>query len=284
MSSIDQKQVIDIESLGEDERNMYLAERSKKFGLTIAVCVVYGVIALLLLLLTFFTSWGQSFLYEEMLAFIVTFILGTVIIIIYLANEVYNFKPVQGDSKMGYDAEMCPDYWKLEYVDVDQKDDEGNGYFSDNVNKYHFKYKCVMDPSLIDKEKLKTQNTTLKMNPNKELYKESSGNTADTTIQSLTKSDDKKKFREYAANMTGYEYKDDKIIKKNNTNALKNIDNNYFQNDSSTIPIPCDTVYPIYMSIMDRENKTKNPDDAANKYRCAYAKTCGVPWTDAGCE
>lgn len=65
MSSTDTKKVVDLESLGEDERNIYLTERSKKFGLTIAVCVIYGLIALLLLLLTFLTSWGRSFLYED---------------------------------------------------------------------------------------------------------------------------------------------------------------------------------------------------------------------------
>jgi hypothetical protein len=244
MSSTDTKKVVDLESLGEDERNIYLTERSKKFGLTIAVCVIYGLIALLLLLLTFLTSWGRSFLYEDMLAFVVTFIIGTVIIIIYLANEVYTFKPTQGDSKLGYDAEMCPDYWKLEYVDVDQKDDEDKAYFSDKVNKYQFKYKCVMDSNLIDKKKIDSNDAGMEMNKNNELYKISTSST-DAVIKNLTNSDDKKKFREYAANMTGYEYEDDKIKGKNNDNAFKKSDDAHFANDSASIPIPCDSVYPI---------------------------------------
>jgi hypothetical protein len=32
------------------------------------------------------------------------------------------------------------------------------------------------------------------------------------------------------------------------------------------------------------KNKDKNPDDAQNKFRCAYAKACNVNWTDVGCS
>jgi hypothetical protein len=40
----------------------------------------------------------------------------------------------------------------------------------------------------------------------------------------------------------------------------------------------------MYLANIDRVNSEKNPSEASNKYRCAFAKACGVPWTEAGCS
>lgn len=275
----------DLDKLSEDEKNVYLSERVNKFKLTIMICVLYGIIALAMLLLALFTPWGKKFLYEEMLAFVVTFIIGTVFIIIYLANEVYSFKPLINKAALGYDAETCPDYWKLKIVDEtgheNRFDSNGKPFFNNQVNKNQFKYKCVVDERLFDKDELKNINEYKLFNGDvdKGLYKDG----IDTTKTAL-KGDDLDKFKQYSANMIGYSYDItlDRLT-SNNMNAMLDDSRRPFSTPSS-IPVPCDVVYPVYFAVMDKKNQEENPDQPSNKYRCAYSKFCNVNWTDAGCE
>lgn len=272
----------DLNALSEDDKNMYLSERVNKFKLTVMICVLYGLIATIMLFLAFFTSWGKKFLYEEMMAFVVTFIIGTVFIIMYLANEVYSFKPLVNKAALGYDAETCPDYWKLKVIDENsyenKLDDAGKGFFNYQINKNQFKYKCEVDDRLFDKDNLKSKNG-YKEFKNEGLYVDG----IDETTTKL-KGEDLKKFKQYSANMIGYSY-DIKLdsVTLNNNSSFKDKDNRVFSTPSS-IPVPCDIVYPVYFAVMDQQNQEKNPDQPSNKFRCAYANACKVNWTDAGCE
>ncbi len=56
----------------------------------------------------------------------------------------------------------------------------------------------------------------------------------------------------------------------------------YDKNNNKTIPLICDTVYPLYMAYVD--NKYNGSNDANNTYRCKYANLCGVPWSDMQCD
>ena len=283
MSSV--KDNIDLNTLSEDDKNMYLSERLNKFKLTIMICVLYGVIAAIMLFLAFATTWGKAFLYDEMFAFVMTFIIGTIFIIMYLGNEVSSFKPLINKAALGYDAETCPDYWKLKIVDENgfenSLDVEGKAFFNNEVNKNQFKYKCEVDDRLFDKDELK----------NNKAYKAFSGDInkgfyiADVNSESTKlKDDDLKNFKKYSANMIGYSYDiTHDTLTSNNINSFKDENSHTFQT-SSAIPVPCDVVYPVYFAVMDKQNQEKNPDQPSNKYRCAYAKACKVNWTDAGCE
>lgn len=280
---------IDLNSLSEDEKKMYLSERVNKFKLTILICVLYGLIAVIMLILAIATSWGKKFLYEEMLAFVVTFIIGTVCIIVYLANEVYSFKPLVNKAALGYDAETCPDYWKLKIIETTDienvPDANGKYFFNDQVNRNQFKYKCVMDERMFDKERIKENRNgkykAFEGDPKKGLY---IGNDDVNTTTTKLKGNDLDKFKQYSANMIGYSYDTSKgTLTSNNMNAYKNESGSPFTTPSA-IPVPCDIVYPIYFAVMDKENQEKNPDQPSNKFRCAYANVCGVNWTDAGCE
>jgi hypothetical protein len=273
MSSTDTK-VVDLSSLSEDEKKIYASQRISKFYLTILICAIYGSISLVMLLLTIFTSWGKRYLYDEMLAFVVTFIIGTIIIIIFLANEIYTFKPVQAGNSLKYDAELCPDYWKLVYTqddDINRADDDGK-YFFKNVNKYQLKQRCEIDDKIIKPEDFIVKDSAkYKKGTGTDLYVEIPSVLADAKTLTGLKDEDLQKFREYSAVMAGYDFKENALT-SNNSYAYKQSDGSFFTNN---VPVACDVVYPVYLSIQDGDK---------NKFRCAYAKTCGITWTDAGCE
>ena len=285
MSSTQKVETVELSSLTDQQKEEYLSERIKKFKLTIIVCCVYGIIALVMLILAMFTSWGNKVLYTDMFSFMITFIIGTIIIIIFLANEIYNFKPTKSISSIGYDAQMCPDYWKLEYVkEVENLDKNAKPYINiQEVNKNQFSYKCVLDKSLFpakkfqeaDIKKAETQRKNYKITPNNRLYV----SLKDKSQVGINKDDEYAKFKSYSAQMSGYTLKND-VLYENNDNSLKDGSKKFSATD---IPLTCDNVYPMYLSMMDKDNIEKNPSEPNNKYRCAYAKACGVPWTEAGC-
>lgn len=274
MSSTDTK-VVEYSSLSDDEKKLYTSQRVSKFYLTILICAIYGSISLVMLLLAIFTSWGKRYLYDEMLAFVVTFIIGTILIIVFLANEIYAFKPVQSSNSLKYDAEMCPDYWKSVYTQddtVNQADDDGN-YFFKNINTYQLKHRCEMDDKILKPDKFIAKNGTVyKKGTGTDVYVEIPSVTATAkALTGLNDDEDLKKFKQYTATMAGYDYKDNALT-FNNSNAYKNTDGSFFKNE---VPVACDVVYPVYLSVLDGDK---------NKFRCAYAKSCGITWTDAGCE
>lgn len=109
----DEKKQEAIDKLTKQQREAYLAERSRYFKGTIVVCVIYGVLALGMLLLAVFSPKGREILADTLLPFTVTFIGGMLFIIILLTISVLNFGPpifVGGDPM----AMVCPDYWHLE--------------------------------------------------------------------------------------------------------------------------------------------------------------------------
>ena len=126
-----------------------------------------------------------------------------------------------------------------------------------------------------DNKKAASEQLHYKINPNNNLYvtltdKSKSGITADESYE---------KFKEYAANMNGYTYSKSQLT-RNSADSLSG-NNEVFNKDK--IPLACDTVYPLYLSVMDDTNSKKNPSEPSNRFRCAYAKSCGIPWTEAGC-
>lgn len=274
---------VEVSDLNEQELELYTAQRFAKFKFTIATCALYGFLAFVLLLVALFTSWGNRVLYNEMAAFVFTYIIGTVIIIVYLSNEIHNFKPKKFDNKFSYDAEMCPDYWKLEHIGEDElTDSEGKKYTNNSVNPNHFKYRCVLDESLFNASRFKDMDNrkavehrkNYKISADNDLYV----NIKDKTNTGITDDAQFEKFKELAANMNGYTYTNNTLI-KNNDLAM----NDDQQIDGNNIPMSCDSVYPLFLSVNDQINAAKNINEPSNKYRCAYAKKCGIAWSEAGC-
>lgn len=285
MSSSDTIQEVDISNLSEDDRAIYMNEKIKMFKMTIAVCALFGGVALISLFIFFFTSWGER-IYNDLFAFYVTYIIGTIAIIFYLSNKIYNFKFKKSGLKLGYDSEMCPDYWNLKYIkEEDLLDDDKRSFVSQQTNKNHFKYKCEMNTDLFsakdikDKDDEKSENIrkNYKMGDNNTLYV----NASDQDKVGINKDEIYADFKKHAANMSGYMYdEDDGKLYKNNKLSLSDGDKTFGVNE---IPMACDSVYPLYLSIMDHQNTEQDPSEPNNRFRCAYAKSCGVSWTEAGC-
>ena len=79
-----------------------------------------------------------------------------------------------------------------------------------------------------------------------------------------------------------YYYIHNEELLKNNSFALKDPNGNYYESPVK-IPLKCDTVYPLYLAKKDFDYAKTNKINNYNKFRCAYSKTCGIPWTEAGC-
>jgi hypothetical protein len=279
-------QAVDISSLTDEEQKIHTTSKMKMFKFTIIVCIFYGLIALSMLLFAVFTQSGSKLLYDDLFPFTMTFIIGTILIIVYLSNLIYNFKPTTTGVQIGYDLEMCPDYWKLETIeDSSFIDEEGISYLNSKLNKNHFKYKCSMDKRLFQPRKFQQLDVTKPENQQKGYQMGNKGEIFvtlnDMKKANVSKPENFDKLKEYAANMNGYSLTDTAII-PNNTNRLTPVNTETtFSKDN--VPLDCASVYPMYLSVMDKENAKKNPNEPSNRFRCAYANTCGIPWSEAGC-
>lgn len=272
----------------DDEIALYTAERYKIYRGTIAVCIIYAVIALILILIGYFTEWGRQFILGTILPFVVTYIIGTIIVIIILANSVSNYKPHKIDNRPTFDNAMCPDYWKLVASDpTEYKDADGNIHLSSNVNPNLFKYKCVMDKTILDSSNIATAQSGYSFSGSNYLIKDLGAyNTNVSTLKSYGLPDDNNtsNFYKYSLYMSGFEVAND--LTKQDINRIDNINYTHAPTGSTdfTAPLVCDKVYPLYLSAMDEQNATLNTNEPNNRYRCAYANACGIPWTEAGCQ
>lgn len=280
---------VDLSTLSEEQQDIFFAEKLKIFKTTFLLCILYGVIAFVMLFIMLFTEWGKTNLYENAAYFIATYIVGTIIIIGFMVYYIFSFKPTALKTKHDYDTEICPDYWKIENVNSDSFKDSSGNYFFDtqangNLNMNHFKYKCKMDPNIFSTDNLKMKNS------NHYINQQTGGSdlVVELTKQNTGLSDNQfLKMQQYAATMSGYNTNQGLISKQNNQNSIHKIENDtpvYYNVNDTNIPLTCDQVYPVYLSSMDKEYSKNNPSEPSNVFRCAYSKVCKVPWTDAGCS
>lgn len=272
------------DNLSDVDKYIYKTDRLKMFKVTIAICVIYGLIALFILLLGLFTSFG-NYLFDDLMIFSVTFIIGTLLIIVYLSNMIYNFKPVKANGSNIYDNDVCPDYWNLERIndtDTIYKDD----YFAsaDNINVNKFKYKCVPNRNISPPLTGTGINTTNNGNTYIEL------NDANDNPDEMTNFD-KEKYEQYkkiTAISSGYHYNIDmegdigaKLTANSEEKSVKKADGSLFEN---SIPHTCDMLFPKYLLSKDKEYYTDNPTSDGNTFRCMYADKCNIAWSEAGCK
>jgi len=275
----EEKEEVDLSSLNESDQKMFLSNRLKIFKFTILTCILYAFVAGLLLIVMMFTKWGQENIYKNMGYFVTTFIIGTFIMIFTLIYYINNFKPTRVADDFSYDAEICPDYWKLEYVDPKTfKDAAKTDFFNEDrkINQNHFKYKCSMDKSIFSTEKMARNG----------IARDTSGGLVKQVgtdgLEDASLNEEQQEFmNEYLQNMNGYTSNTEgTLYTPNNTNATDYIESSP---DKTTLPMSCDKVYPTYLSTMDKQYSEKHGLVKSNIFRCAYAKLCDVPWTEAGC-
>ncbi len=149
----------------EKELRLFEQEKMELYKGTFVVCIVYGLSAFILLVIILFTDWGKVYIYDMFAPAVITYILGALIIIIYLLNEIFSIKP----RKIGTDIDsdnniLCPDFWKLEKVPDGTQLNPGikesiinnNNLIAAapiipeiiNVSDAKIRYRCVADPNV----------------------------------------------------------------------------------------------------------------------------------------
>lgn len=120
----------------EKELKLFKEEKSNMYKGTWMICLVYGISAIALLGVVFLTDWGKKYVYDKFLPAVLTYVIGAIIIIIYLILSIFALQPRK--IKNEFDVmPVCPDYWKLETVSKSRKDSIIN-----NTIKYDGDGKC----------------------------------------------------------------------------------------------------------------------------------------------
>jgi len=128
-------------NLTDYDMTVYKTRKEKIFYGTIAICVTYAIIALLLLIASYLSDKIRYILLTRFLPFTVVYIIGTIIIVLYLLHQVLNFKAIKIEKKNKYDENSCPDYWKLKTYNLN----DVKPIFDPNINANYFKTRCVLD-------------------------------------------------------------------------------------------------------------------------------------------
>lgn len=146
----------DLTNLSEYDKKINELKLNDMYYGTSFVCVVYGIIAVSILMASFISPTMKDIFFDQFLVFTIVFIVGSIIIIsvlIYYINY-YEVKKVKHINF--YDTYSCPDYWNMVTLD------DNNVYknFDNNISPNYFKYKCVLNNDIFDKYDIyKTSNT-----------------------------------------------------------------------------------------------------------------------------
>jgi len=131
---------------------IYNQKATKVFWGTIAICILYTIIALIMLLGSYMSGKFKYVLLNRFFPFTVVFIVGTILLVSYLYYQVYYFLPIKVNRANEYNVLSCPDYWKLEQVGINYKFGSTNSNaFDSNIMTQLFDYRCVMDPTIFNK-------------------------------------------------------------------------------------------------------------------------------------
>ena len=106
------KQMIENKAL-QKQKEADLAKKIDYFKGTIIIIVIYGVVILIMSMAGIISQSGRSLLFEDGFTFTVTFISGTILVIIFLLIELYNYKPPPVIPIYSGDNMSCPDFWIL---------------------------------------------------------------------------------------------------------------------------------------------------------------------------
>jgi hypothetical protein len=287
----------------QKEIELFKKEKMNLYKGTWTVCFVYGVSALILLITILFTETGRTYIYDKYLPAVITYVVGAIIIIIYLIYSIFNIKP-RKLGKVERTIYSCPDYWKYdtetdsvkkanivknisEFSNTNPFDPECttqdstcvragptnkqyilNGendiILNSGTSNIYINYKCKPDTIVygevdIHKRSLNAYNTN-------------SFDKKDEIIYTNLGGDEKNmELRKYAQVSGVYksEFKED-------ANLFTGHNGQFNLAEAKQTPLICNELYPALLSGLE-----KTPDDT--KVRCAYAKKCGVSWSDIDC-
>ena len=310
--------------MNEDERKEH--NKNKKYNVfmgTITLCVVYAIIALLLLLYASYTESGKS-LYTNLKPFAITYIFGTIIIIVSFSIIIFNYDLTTLDSKKIYKNPLnptsCPDYYDTKIrndTDADLTkliDDYRNigqdeyligaeqyryGPNSDNGISGTYSVPGTIDTKIVDFYDLKPSEDNkhkfkVKCNRDSDIFESSffgndkiishtgtSGNIAESATDGDYPADNNlvgKEINTMVGALLAMENGFDPSVIANQKNILAETTSKTGYN------FKCDHVYPEYLTSLDlKEYNANGQTGPINKYRCEFAKQCGIDWSEAGC-
>jgi len=299
----------------DKELKLFEQEKMDLYKGTFVVCIVYGLSAIILLALILFTDGGKEFIYDKFAPAVVTYIIGSLIIILYLLNSIYTIRPRRIGNDMDSDNSiMCPDFWKLEKVKDADKPIliANNSTFGDPIipeitrdADKNIQYKCVYDKDvygdtrkLLDTKKGITGDTTniiagFANTSNATAY----ANAPTTSVLSPdyivkipkdVETTNVKGLKSYAKFAGGYTENNTDIFKSDNNVSLKTAKSEYvagsgnintiLSNYETNMPLICNQVYPQVLGILDSKTKDEN------EISCEYAKQCGISWSSLNCK
>ena len=302
----------------DKELKLFEQEKMDLYKGTFVVCIVYGLSAVLLLVLILFTDGGKEFIYDKFAPAVVTYILGSLIIILYLLNSIYTITPRRIGNDMDSDNSiMCPDFWKLEKVD-----DPTKKVLIDNNNKTgdpktyiipeitgdtdkNIQYKCVYDKDVYgDTRKLLETKKGIVADNGSTIFAgfANTSNAVDYAANSTTsvlspdyivkfpagmEDSNVKGLASYAKFSGGYTKDNATILNYSNNNiSLRPAKSEYltgtdairYSNYETNTPLICNQVFPQVLGILDSKTKDEN------EISCEYAKQCGISWSSLNCK
>lgn len=299
--------------LDDFSRNKFEVNRQKSYKLTYMTCIIYSIIAFGIIFIAALTDWGNNLFYNELYLFTMTFVVGSIIVISLLVYKVYSFDFPDLTKKITNDAYYCPDYWisktinpsgEYDVVTGDGTEQVTNKFFGEN-NYSHFNIECSLSGiynmnMLYNNDILKEHYNYKKgtVNGKEVLFIElhlNNGQDMDTlkNRSELIQDNEYLKFCQMAATMSGYTLKETGFketpyqITLNNEKALVSSEGSNYENTVSTnvtVPLICSRIYPLFMAHEDVKYANENRSYSTTKFRCAFSKLTGIPWSQIGCE
>jgi len=289
------------------ELDLFKQDKTDMYKGTMMVCIIYGLSALILLYIIFFTDWGKTFVYNTFLPAILTYVVGAIFIIAYLISAIFDLKPRQIGKAVT--SSVCPDYWRLEKSvakdDLFDKIKEKKYVSTIGPNDLH--HKCVPDGNVYgstktDIKNMKNETYVTKLHPSSHmsgrylnetsfetvsdkdimyLYTTATKNpeTAEYEYNNLPSSSALRNYAEITgiydsetANLKDSIEVDVEVLKKNSLFAGTEF--NYKEKK----PLICSEVYPNILNSLEYDIFNKD------KLKCEYAKACNVSWSHLDCH
>lgn len=240
----------------DKELKLFEQEKMDLYKGTFVVCLVYGLSAVLLLALILFTENGREYIYDKFAPAVITYVLGSLIIIIYLLYSIYSIKPrklrndIDGDNNI-----KCPDFWKLQKTEniaktamIDNnKATPGAPIITDinNITNANIQYYCEYDEGVYgDKKSFFEMKKKIGKVPTDATFK--SGFTTMTIAKSVSTTPSKTVIPDYIIKIPTYTAKPESVELKNYAKFTGAYSSNYYKlnnSDFASIPKVADASY-----------------------------------------
>lgn len=300
------------------ELDLFKQEKTDMYKGTWMVCFIYGISAVILLSIIFFTDWGRTYVYDKFLPAVITYVLGAIFIIIYLVTSIFSLMP-RKIGKRNDAMPICPDYWRLEETTESERTDIVNNiqtcrdgpssavcsdietgiankqYILKNStdpvinskDSKHLKYKCVPDKRVYGSiDDFKNNKNELNSGDSAQ-FKESKSKSGNNTYiyrelgEGGDNDDNIKKYAQVSGIYKNNWVKNTHVgasITDGTITANRAIYSESINNDYDYKKNPL-VCNVVYPGIIGAMEDNKTTD----KLRCEYADKCGISWSKLDC-